>query len=90
LAHLPETPIEPTRIGVEQTKVSRDGVRIADNKSIGKTNIEVKGDHDIAGQLPQTNTQEIQAKLQENYPNPDVLPLEQPSIPKKLPEVEGE
>jgi hypothetical protein len=28
--------------------------------------------------------------LQENYPNPDVLPLEQPSIPKKLPEVEGE
>lgn len=79
-----------TRIGVEQTKVSRDGVRIADNKSIGKTNIEVKGDHDIAGQLPQTNTQEIQAKLQENYPNPDVLPLEQPSIPKKLPEVEGE
>jgi hypothetical protein len=79
-----------TRIGVEQTKVSRDGVRIADNKSIGKTNIEVKGDHDITGQLPQTNTQEIQAKLQGNYPNADVLPLEQPSIPKKLPEVEGE
>ena len=79
-----------TRIGVEQTKVSRDGVRITDNKSIGKTNIEVKGDHDIAGQLQQTSTQKIQAKLQENHPNPDVLPLEQPFIPKKLPEVEDE
>lgn len=83
-----------TRIGVEETKVSRDGVRIADNKSIGKTNIEVKGDHDgdhdIAEQLPLPNTQKIQAQLQENYPNPDILPLEQPSISKKLPEVEGE
>jgi hypothetical protein len=79
-----------TRIGIERTKVSRDGVRIADNKSIGETNIEIKGDHDIAEQLPLPNTQEIQAQLQEKNSNSDGLHLEQQSILKKLPEVKGE
>lgn len=79
-----------TRIGLEKTRVSRDGVRIANNTSLGITDINVTEKDNIAEKLPLPTTQEIQAQLQEKRPNSDGLHLEQQSIPKKLPEVEGE